>query len=348
MLEDLTIQMIAEHMNYSVDWLCHYYKKVTGHSIGETIIRQKLDSAAKEIQDKKYSILEISLKYGYETQEGFCRAFKKYFGVVPRKYKKCSVDEEERKKVITMYDKMIFEEIKCYTVEEKIKLLDSIDMILNYSQKVKCFGIFSLEKELTGIDNKFLKKGLQMMIDGLEPEIIKQILWNYIWCNSQKPAKKMERVIFLEGILAIQEGTEENIIREKLLSFLGEDFIETAEEHYRLSNEMLEQKRNDYLLKMEIQYRKDTDFEKTINKMNERSLQRLLREIDIRTLAEAVYDLNGKTIEKVLKNVSNRIAINIIDELEKVNGINTLIKKGAQDYILKMIHKLIESKDIVI
>ena len=44
------------------------------------------------------------------------------------------------------------------------------------SRKARREGLLSLEDEISGIDDNFLKKGLQMVIDGIEPEIIKDIL----------------------------------------------------------------------------------------------------------------------------------------------------------------------------
>lgn len=44
------------------------------------------------------------------------------------------------------------------------------------SRKARREGLLSLEDEISGIEDNFLKKGLQMVIDGIEPETIKDIL----------------------------------------------------------------------------------------------------------------------------------------------------------------------------
>lgn len=44
------------------------------------------------------------------------------------------------------------------------------------SRKARREGLLSLEDEISQIDDKFLKKGLQMVVDGIEPETIKDIL----------------------------------------------------------------------------------------------------------------------------------------------------------------------------
>lgn len=44
------------------------------------------------------------------------------------------------------------------------------------SKKARREGLLSLEDELTGIEDEFLKKGLQMVVDGIEPDVISGIL----------------------------------------------------------------------------------------------------------------------------------------------------------------------------
>ncbi|MCM1992656.1 motility protein A [Oceanirhabdus seepicola] len=53
---------------------------------------------------------------------------------------------------------------------ELIKKFESL------SKKARREGLLSLEDELTEIDDEFLKKGLQMVVDGIEPEVISGIL----------------------------------------------------------------------------------------------------------------------------------------------------------------------------
>lgn len=51
-----------------------------------------------------------------------------------------------------------------------------ISQFTELSRKARREGLLSLEDEMSGIEDKFLKKGLQMVIDGIEPETIKDIL----------------------------------------------------------------------------------------------------------------------------------------------------------------------------
>ncbi len=51
-----------------------------------------------------------------------------------------------------------------------------IERFLEYAQKARKEGILSLEPIIKEIDDEYLKKGLQLTVDGMEPEVIKEIL----------------------------------------------------------------------------------------------------------------------------------------------------------------------------
>lgn len=57
--------------------------------------------------------------------------------------------------------------------------MSSKDIIMSFtdlSRKARREGLLSLEDEIAQLDDKYLKKGLQMVVDGIEPETIKDIL----------------------------------------------------------------------------------------------------------------------------------------------------------------------------
>ena len=51
-----------------------------------------------------------------------------------------------------------------------------ITQIIEMSQTTRREGLLSLEGTIHGLDNKFMKKGLEMVVDGLEPDIIREVL----------------------------------------------------------------------------------------------------------------------------------------------------------------------------
>lgn len=55
---------------------------------------RRLQLACRAVGAGDAGILDIAVKYGYESHEGFARAFKAYFGVTPTGYRKCMISEE--------------------------------------------------------------------------------------------------------------------------------------------------------------------------------------------------------------------------------------------------------------
>ena len=82
--------------------------------------------------------------------------------------------------------------------------------------------------------------------------------------------------------------------------------------------------------------------------MDNRSLQRLLREIDAVTLVTAISGVSGKTQTKVLRNVSKKLAVELIDEMETLAIPVTSEIADSQKRVLEIMHSLRNQGDIVI
>ena len=60
--------------------------------------------------------------------------------------------------------------------EPKISKGETILQFSELSKKARREGLLSLEDAINNLDDEFLKKGLQMVVDGIEPESIREIL----------------------------------------------------------------------------------------------------------------------------------------------------------------------------
>ena len=54
--------------------------------------KRRLSLAAEDILHTEEKILHISYKYGYESQEGFSRAFRRFHGIYPQQLRKTGGD----------------------------------------------------------------------------------------------------------------------------------------------------------------------------------------------------------------------------------------------------------------
>ncbi len=53
-----------------------------------------------------------------------------------------------------------------------------ISQLVSFSEKARREGLLALEDDLEEVDEEFLRKGIQLVVDGTDPEIIKNILYN--------------------------------------------------------------------------------------------------------------------------------------------------------------------------
>lgn len=66
--------------------------------------------------------------------------------------------------------------VKVILFEKKLNPQDLIDTIYDLAQKSRKNGLLSLEKELSGVKDTFLRKAIQLAVDGFETNKIREIL----------------------------------------------------------------------------------------------------------------------------------------------------------------------------
>lgn len=71
--------------------------------------------------------------------------------------------------------------IKISFTSNNIYKMDLIDQFKEISRKVRKDGVLSIEQEVSEIEDEFLKKGLELIIDGIEAEDTKEILETEIY-----------------------------------------------------------------------------------------------------------------------------------------------------------------------
>jgi AraC-like DNA-binding protein len=352
---DISLEGLAERMNFSPYHFHRMFKAFKGEVLMEYVRRLRIRSASHDLLSDGATIIEIALKYKFESQDGFCRAFKKYFGITPGKYRKLNRRMASNRKSqneeaeIIVYDMNICKELIC-SHDEKSEVLGTLDKILELSERARHSGILSLESEITEVQPEFFKKSIQMLIDGIEPESIRKILLNYALCGGCTGKELLRRIVILEGVIAIQQGVHPVIIREMLSSYFGEDYMGELKTHFGQDEESQRQKFEAYLSKIQNKpvYSKETSLlEEPLARMDNRSLQRLLRDIDICSLATAASGSSGSIQTRILKNVSKRSIISLIDEIEAMDSLYVSNIIDSQRQILETLISLKNHGDVI-
>lgn len=81
---------VAEVANYayiSERILTELFKSIAGYSVIEYIRKRRLTLAAHDILNTNDKIITIAIKYCYESQESFSRAFRRFHGISPQQFR---------------------------------------------------------------------------------------------------------------------------------------------------------------------------------------------------------------------------------------------------------------------
>ena len=88
----VSLKEIAKHFSYHPNYVSALLHRETGKSFSEILLEQRMERAVSLINGTTLSIEEIAAMLGYSNSSNFYKAFKKYFGISPRKRDKNNVD----------------------------------------------------------------------------------------------------------------------------------------------------------------------------------------------------------------------------------------------------------------
>jgi len=77
-VDDVSKQVFSSSSNFH-----RIFKAVTGISIGEYIRNRRLTVAGQELCHGKEKVIDIAMRYGYDTPESFSKAFSRFHGITP-------------------------------------------------------------------------------------------------------------------------------------------------------------------------------------------------------------------------------------------------------------------------
>jgi AraC family transcriptional regulator len=81
--QDIDLEMVARKAGCSVYHFQRIFTYATDISVAEYIRRRRMTLAACELQQGNEKVIDLALKYGYDSPDSFCRAFQKIHGVTP-------------------------------------------------------------------------------------------------------------------------------------------------------------------------------------------------------------------------------------------------------------------------
>lgn len=88
--EDINLNKISNYVSLSKNYFCNIFKKETGITIWDYLIRIRMEEAKKMLLETEQKTYEISELVGYDDPSYFGRLFKKYTGFTPIEFRDSS------------------------------------------------------------------------------------------------------------------------------------------------------------------------------------------------------------------------------------------------------------------
>lgn len=84
----IRVEDMAQQLGYSRSYLCNRFKKLTGLTITQYILQQKIVNAQRMLEFTDKSISEIAVLYMFSSQSHFQNVFKRIVGQSPQAYRR--------------------------------------------------------------------------------------------------------------------------------------------------------------------------------------------------------------------------------------------------------------------
>lgn len=244
------------------------------------------------------------------------------------------------------------ERIRCKS-REKDELLDLVQKILAYSFRVSRSGVMSLSEEIETCPEPFLKLGIQLILDKLEPSTIRMILFRHIIVGNYHGKEFLQKMIILEGVLGFLECENPRVLLEVLLSLMGEDYL-LEKKNPNFGDEFLETLLNLKNYLDELKSAPDLDWEKVVVAPKEfkhvlrcdrNGILRICREIDNMFLVKAIKNLE-LGFKKIFYLSLPERAARMLYEDEKKYTVSPEEELESRGRILFLLNKLIQSGEV--
>jgi len=86
--EEITLEDLSNAAGYSKYHAARTFKELTGKTPFETIRALRLTKAAQNLRDSDNKVTDVALDNGFDSHDGFTRAFARRFDITPQKYQR--------------------------------------------------------------------------------------------------------------------------------------------------------------------------------------------------------------------------------------------------------------------
>lgn len=86
--EEIILEELGQAAGYAKEYACKLFCKHTGLTVFEYARKRRLSRAALQLVDPHKRVLDVAMECMFDSHEGFTRAFTRFFGISPIRYRK--------------------------------------------------------------------------------------------------------------------------------------------------------------------------------------------------------------------------------------------------------------------
>ena len=156
--EDITVEDIAREIYLSPFYFQKGFSLLCGFTISEYIRNRRLSLAGNELATSEQKVIDIALKYGYDSPDSFTKAFTRFHGVTPSMVQK---NEQLLKSFAPLKIKISME--GGYIMDYKIVKKEEFTVV----GKSKNFGYENAKEEIPQFWQQFYTEGNGKYVCGM-------------------------------------------------------------------------------------------------------------------------------------------------------------------------------------
>ncbi len=251
------------------------------------------------------------------------------------------------------------------------ELFKGIDTILEMSSVARREGCLALEETDLSCGKyprgkyplgKYLAKLISLIVDGTQPEQVEEIGMALYYSAHFNARQGLLYLIYLYGVLSIQRDENQWVIQERLLAMLPDKAVK--EYHEKKKKEEIEERKTsdqedgekllEQLYLQQCPVSRDHECypifkmaEYAFEAMDDRSIQRFLRDVDNSDLGIFIKGQSGNPCKAIMNNLSTRLSIMIAEDMDFMGPVRLKDIAEATRKILRTMLRLMSSGEIM-
>ena len=220
----------------------------------------------------------------------------------------------------------------------------AVARMLELSNLARMSGILALEAEAETDPDAFIRTGLELLVDGTDPETVEQVMRNLILSGDHSDTELLRRLVLAEGVVGIQQGENPRILAVRMASMLGELYLERAKSAATVDLTAYEYTR---VIHERGALPESAEFEEMFRQLSRRDIQLVLRTVgDTGLITDALAGCGAEIFYKITENVSNNIRTRICRDIVSFDE-NAEFYLQAQQVLMNVVKELQGTGEVI-